>query len=528
MLISNFPTGVSPRPAQIDLINKIEKAFEEYDIVICSAPTGTGKSFLSKTLANASKSPDEEFVDDITSYRAFRQDYEEVWSNQGAAVLTITKALQDQYTSLFDDCESLKGKGNYRCAVDPNCDVEIAPCLYLPKLKKECWSKNKCPYYEQRNRALSSKFSTYNYDMFFALPTNLKYKDYLICDEASEIEDQLVKHFTLNLTEKTLKFLDIKAKLPNVTNYNTFYKWLVDLNSLVSDLVVELKQLIGSNKKTEKDVTKFKALSRLNDKVKLIVNSWENCQYVLTKKKDSITVTPLYISSLSSEIFKYGKKILLMSATIIDPQNFAKTLGIEKYKFIESESPFNPERSPIFISSKYKLNYQNLQQNLPKVADLIQQICDEHHNTDKGVIHTHTSSITEFLKNRLKGDRFQYRYEEVNNEKLLQEHIAADFASVLVSPSITHGVDLKDDLARFQIIVKLPYMPLGDDRIKKLFEEDSNWYTNKMLSSLVQACGRGVRSQEDWCVTYILDGSAVSVVQRTKDKLPKFFLDRIQ
>lgn len=527
MLISNFPTGIAPRPAQIELIEKIEKAFEEYDVVICSAPTGTGKSFLSKTLANASVDPDEEFVEDINSYKAYKTDYETVWHNQGAAVLTITKALQDQYTNLFDDAESLKGKGNYMCAVDPNVDVEIAPCVYLPKLKKECWQKHKCPYYEQRNKALTNKFSVLNYDMFLALPSNLKYKDYLICDEASEIEDQLVKHFTLSLTIKTLKYLDINTKLPNVTNYNAFYKWLVDLDACISDLVVELKQTISSKKRTEKDVIKYKALTRLNDKVKLIINSWNNCQYVLTKKNDTITVVPLYISSLSSEILKYGKKVLLMSATIIDAQNFAKTLGIERYKFIESKSPFKPEKSPIYISSKYKLNYQNLQQNLPKIAKLIQEICDAH-DTDKGVIHTHTGQITEFLMNNLTGSRFMFRYEEVKNEKLIEEHSVADYASVLVSPSITHGVDLKDDLARFQIIVKLPYMPLGDERIKKLFDEDSNWYTNKMLSSLVQACGRGVRSQEDWCVTYILDGSASNIIQKCKSKLPKFFLDRIQ
>jgi Rad3-related DNA helicase len=71
-------------------------------------------------------------------------------------------------------------------------------------------------------------------------------------------------------------------------------------------------------------------------------------------------------------------------------------------------------------------------------------------------------------------------------------------------------------------------MPLGDERIKTLFEEDSNWYTNKMLSNLVQACGRGVRSQEDWCITYILDGGASNVIQRSKTKLPKFFVDRVQ
>ena len=57
---------------------------------------------------------------------------------------------------------------------------------------------------------------------------------------------------------------------------------------------------------------------------------------------------------------------------------------------------------------------------------------------------------------------------------------------------MSHGVDLKDDLARFQIIVKAPYLPTKDKRIEKLMKDDFNWYSNKMLCSLIQSCGRGV------------------------------------
>ena len=139
-LISKFPSGFQPRPGQIKLVNDIEKAFEDYDFVICSAPTGTGKSFLAKTLANASKEPAPDFVDDVVTYRAFSQTHEEEYDHQGASVLTITKALQTQYKFLFEDAEELKGKNNYVCEVDPNVDVEIGPCVYLPKIKKDCWN----------------------------------------------------------------------------------------------------------------------------------------------------------------------------------------------------------------------------------------------------------------------------------------------------------------------------------------------------------------------------------------------------
>ena len=79
----------------------------------------------------------------------------------------------------------------------------------------------------------------------------------------------------------------------------------------------------------------------------------------------------------------------------------------------------------------------------------------------------------------------------------------------------------------FQIIVKLPYLPLSDKRIKKIFDTDKDWYENRMLNTLVQASGRATRSVKDHSITYILDGCVADALVRTKHKLPKHFLDRI-
>ena len=96
----------------------------------------------------------------------------------------------------------------------------------------------------------------------------------------------------------------------------------------------------------------------------------------------------------------------------------------------------------------------------------------------------------------------------------------------MVSPSLGLGIDLKGDLARFQIIVKAAYLPLGDNRVKKMFEQDKQWYQNKMLSNFIQQCGRGIRSKDDHCVTYVLDATIFNAIIRSKKMLPKYFLDR--
>ena len=97
----------------------------------------------------------------------------------------------------------------------------------------------------------------------------------------------------------------------------------------------------------------------------------------------------------------------------------------------------------------------------------------------------------------------------------------------LVSPSLTFGTDLNGEKGRFQIIVKTPYPPLSNKRIKKLFDLDKQWYSNKALCALVQTSGRCTRSKVDYAVTYVLDGKARSLISQNKSKLPKHFIERL-
>jgi Rad3-related DNA helicase len=194
---------------------------------------------------------------------------------------------------------------------------------------------------------------------------------------------------------------------------------------------------------------------------------------------------------------------------------------------VEVESEFSADKSPIHVTSKNKLNYKNYKVILPDIALQIKAIA-EHHKTDKGIIHTHSLEITNILRDKLNSNkRFLFRDETSTNESILKEHHGTDLPTILVSPSLCYGVDLKDDLARFQIIVKLPFPPLSVKRVKKLFDSDKDWYENKMLNTLVQACGRATRSKNDFSTTYILDGNIVNTLKRSRAKLPQSFIDRV-
>jgi Rad3-related DNA helicase len=535
--LNKFPYKYNPSTQQIKLIKEIEHAFNRgYKYVICSAPTGSGKSFISKTLANVSNEPSNNFRQLVDSYEAFKVDNVGNFTNElecmdedpcGAFALTITKSLQDQYLQLFDDSAIMKGKSNYQSTLDPNIDVEMESSVMPKKVLEDHRLSNKCPYHNARNKGLLDKFGVLNYKMFLSLPNHVKRKNFIICDEASEIEDEIVKQYSIFIDPERLKLLGVK--IPNLysVKHESVHKWISIVMVTISEYVNTLTNRTNNKqiKLSSSDNIKLTYLKNLHRTLNLIDDTWNECEYVVHREGKTVKVMPLKIDVLSKYIFNHGEKILLMSATIIDHKHFAKNLGIDKYKYIEVDSTFDSDKSPIYVNTKNKINHYNLKKQLPKIVKQIESICEDH-EFDKGIIHTHTSFIANYLKNNLRSKRFLYRDETTRNEEILAKHSKSKNPTVLVSPSLGLGIDLRDDLARFQIIIKAPYLPLGDKRIKKLFDLDKQWYTNKMLSNVVQQCGRGIRSKQDHCKTYILDAGVFEAIIKNKNKLPKYFIDR--
>jgi ATP-dependent DNA helicase DinG len=95
----------------------------------------------------------------------------------------------------------------------------------------------------------------------------------------------------------------------------------------------------------------------------------------------------------------------------------------------------------------------------------------------------------------------------MQRDEVITEHVNGTKPTVLISPSLHTGLDLKDDLSRFQIIIKIPYPNIGDrwtDEKRKIDERSYYWQTGLKL---IQGYGRSIRSKEDLThnTTYVLD-----------------------
>jgi Rad3-related DNA helicase len=533
-LIDAFPPELTPRDGQIKVLKQIENNIGKKKFIILNANTGFGKAAIAKTLGNFSKHPSSKFVNNIKDYSAYKKDVYGKYSNEytevfGAFALTITKSLQNQYQRDFPDGEILKGKRNYVCKYDEEYDVESGPCVLSPKLLSECWGCNRCNFYNSRNDTLIHKFGILNYSVFLTLPEHLRHREFLILDEASELEEELVKRFSIAIKYADLDKVGIIHSKIFKDDPDSIRKWITDIHDEVRGKCEYYQESILKKSKTKlQDSIKLKYLKNLFNSLEFVIHNWTQAEFISDCNDDSILIQPYKVNRLSKHIFDYGKTVVLMSATIIDHEHYAESLGISKdeYIYIEADNTFDPQKSPIYSSEKYPMTYNVIDENLPHVCKMVKDICDNHPN-DKGLIHTGNFKITQYLKDYLPPGRFLYREDNTKNEDIINLHENAKGATVLVSPSMTHGVDLRGDLGRFQIIMKIPYLPINNKRIKKLMDNDPRWYQNKMLSSLIQGCGRCTRSQDDHSITYVLDGSFKNAIKRNKRKLPEYFLQRL-
>jgi Rad3-related DNA helicase len=535
-LILNFPEPYQPNDNQVKILNAIEKSIANNEkFIICNAPTGSGKSFFAPTLANYAGGPCDEWKAKVDNYSIFHDDAVEFVNEVepfGVYALTITKSLQDQYKESFDFATLLKGKSNYQCEYDPEVSVDNAPCLYVKGLKKECWECNRCTYYNDRNSMLKSSFATLNYSMYFSLPEHLKRRKILVLDEASELEEQLVNQFTCEIDIPFLMKTETSVSaFPSDDKAISILNWLTKLSASIASNVSSYMEYLKNKKNKDSEFHKKNGecnkLQRLQASIDLLISTYYDSQYIVDRVDKAIKFTPLKVDKLSKYLFDNADHVILLSATIIDPSSFARTLGIQNYNYIEVDSNFEASKSPIYILAKQKINFQNLKSLLPTICKQIEGILEEHVG-QKGIIHTHTQYITDYIRDNVKSDRLLCREAGVKNEDILEKHTQSSKGTVLVSPSMTYGVDLKGDLAMFQIVMKAPWLPTKESRIEKMMKIDASWYVNKMLCTLVQACGRGVRSESDECVTYILDGGIFDSIAKNKKKLPRYFLDRLQ
>ena len=505
------------RKFQKETIQKIQDAFDSgRKYVLLESPTGSGKSAIGITLG---------------------------LFNESSYILTSQKVLQDQYVNDYEcsDVRNLKGKQNYECIrFGGNCKEG---CQKIDK----CPDKGVCNYEIAKKNAQNAKVALMNYSYFFNVmeytqsfaPRNL-----IILDEAHRCDHEILKFIEFSFSSYYLSKLGITSKIPEYETVSEYHLWIEEIHAKILSLKSELaKKLELYRGQLSQDTIKeyeeeLENLESLDTKICRFFASYLKTEWIfeITEneklKSKTITFKPVKVSSFThSYLFDKAEKVLLLSATVLSKKNMCNNLGIEESEceFIQTESTFPDEKRPIYLTDSGNMGMKFIDESLKQVITDINKILDYHHD-ERGLIHTHTYKITQYLINNLDRkfeDRLMSHLPEERESKL-NEFLLSTENKVLLAPSMTDGVDLKDDLARFIVIVKIPYLYLGDKQVKRRMEIDPDWYSWKAALTLVQAAGRAMRHENDYCTIYIMDSAFEYFLKRNKGYFPKYFINSIK
>ena len=196
----------------------------------------------------------------------------------------------------------------------------------------------------------------------------------------------------------------------------------------------------------------------------------------------------------------------------------------EDSTYLALPCPFDAAKRPIIYAKFGKMSYYEKTETFKRAVPIMERILDKN-KEHKGIIHTSNYELSRWVSDSIK-DKLLIFHDSKTREESLAKHLRSQLNTIIVSPSMFTGVDLKDDFSRFQLILKIPFPNLISKKIKRRLEMKPEWYNWRTLIDLLQAYGRSIRNEEDWAETYILDECFDQILNNSS--VPQYFLDALK
>jgi Rad3-related DNA helicase len=454
---------------------------------------------------------------------------------QPVVVLTSTKQLQAQMVADFPDrTRILMGRNNYPCALHPD-EFPLVTAADCPP--DGCKKSGECAYQDAKQAAARSDIAVLNYQ-FFLLESDLAGSfsgRILICDECDQLESHLSNFISVVITREQIE--DYGLPWPKHKNeFDSWLEWGKEAYPLVEKQYRELSSeftlegdaaelnvpLIRQLKKVER----FKG--QLDSFVHDVTQNW--VFYPGTSKWE---FKPVWVRKYAQRaLWRHARRVFCMSGTILSGELFARDIGLDPEDITYRRLPchFPVKNRPIIYRPVANVVYSRQAEELPKLAAGVQRVLEEHPD-QKILVHSTSYPLRQFLMSHLESDRL-ITHESGNRELQLNVFKASRRPLVMVSPSMDRGVSLNDDLCRVVIIAKVPYPSLADPQVKRRMAtangDGQRWYSTQTVSTIIQMAMRGMRSDDDWCTTVILDRQFESVYKRNILLFPQYFKDALR
>lgn len=528
-----FPTFNS---GQKETIQKAIKALVNgTKHVIIDAPTGSGKSAIALTIHAVMKRIHGEFR---------------------SCIITSTIGLQKQYKEDYPDLLDIKSKTHYPCPKKANGGYMSQDCM-KHVFGKQC-NKNSCPYIIARDAWIKSPdIKTTNSSFYVISPqailpiTDDEKLDLTIIDECHEIDKVLIENTSIKFkigdnSYKRLKqhwktfipyyneVVNILDKLPK-TKHFTFKEFTEDQLLTLRDIhhesirislnFAKQAETMQNSESVGLKMASQEAMDLANNLDILLRPEFKSdyFKWIIAQDESELKIVPLTTRSFRTEevLFSKAHQHLHMSATICGIKEYTENLYINEkdYVFIETHNPIPLKNRPVDINRLMQVNKDTDPKEITKLIDTI--ISEQSGN---GVIHTVSFKLANDI---LKYSKYKTRMMVSNNREEILDRLECSNNTIVLSPSIETGYDFKGDLARWQIIAKLPFLNLGDLYTSSRLKISGQWYSRETVLRLIQASGRVCRGVNDYGKTYIIDKNVIRLIESNLHLFPEWFLDSV-
>lgn len=448
------------------------------------------------------------------------------------AVLTESKSLEDQLRDdfgcigLFD----MRGLKNYMCRAlaqgglyekmwakkwgSPTCDV--GPCTGGIRCDLK---ESGCDYFDDYRRACSERLVCTNYAYWIAIHRygqGLGKFDMLVLDECHKADSQLSAAMSVQFTQKDLKA--IGSHPPKLTAPLQQWKMWARVNLCRIQGKLDFFSKGAKIGAVTEGVATFIADTDMPDATEL--RFWKsmegNCKtlsdagddwVIDSEESGTIRISPVWVRRYAeSSLFMGIPRIVMMSATV--RPKLADLLGIDSaaYDFFEYPSTFPVERRPIYWMPTVRLNYGSSEKQLQLWVKCIDEVLAMRLDR-KGIIHTVSYARQQYLLKHSHYKDFMYANMPGNTRDVVKSYRNAEAPAILVSPSVGTGFDFPFDLARYQIIGKIPFRDARGAILRAQVEEDPDYLNYLTSQDLIQMYGRPNRDPRDFSETIIVDDS---------------------
>jgi len=520
------------RPAQLQALERIKTSKKRF--ILLQAPTGSGKSLIvaaSQRLLRtrflytcSTKQLQAQFVEDF-AYDLEEREY--AGELKGRANYPTLR-----FPHLFPQVNASMCTGKKQTHCRWCCDGNCAPpdMLDEEKDKDRCYAKLSCPYRVQKARATGAELAVVNSALFLNEANFIGQFSgwpWLVLDEADLIESALMSHIEVNITRRWIERLGLEPP-SRKTVQEAWVEWARDV--ALPAVNAELNRLAAAY--GVEDMRREQELDRMKGKLDFFLQEVADTEskWVFLPEEERWVFKPVFVLRYAEQhLWRHAERFILMSATIISPDEMSHSLGIPRddIDFIDLPSTFPPEHRPIYFLPAANLTKKTENLERPKAIAALDKVLDEHPH-DKALKHTVSYGYEQQTIGMSRHKKRMITYDQAKDrESRLEEFKRAPNGTVLVASSMERGVNLPGDLCRLIVVMKVPFLNLGDKQVStRLHAGKKNgqlWYSVSAIRTLVQMCGRGVRSAEDQCEIYILDTQFERLYRENKFLFPEWW-----